>query len=205
MFSDIQSIQDVLQLAAQNPSNPLLEERHHLFSTLPQLRPAAVLVGFVPDYQGKWQILLTKRAEHLRHHSGQIAFAGGKCDNNETPFQTALREAHEEIGTPPYIWQPFNLLPQLHTPSAYCITPVSAFCTTTPNLLLNPTEVAESFYLPIHIAFNPKLYAFSPAYWQNQTFFSPTLQHQHHFIWSATALILYHLAQCASLLETQTH
>ncbi|MCV5656764.1 hypothetical protein OFN54_36025, partial [Escherichia coli] len=41
------------------------------------LRDAAVLIGFVDRPEGL-QVILTKRAEHLRHHPGQISFPGGK-------------------------------------------------------------------------------------------------------------------------------
>ena len=41
-------------------------------------------------------VLLTQRAHDLPSHPGQIAFPGGRCDPGETPWATALREAHTE-------------------------------------------------------------------------------------------------------------
>ncbi|HEX8958738.1 MAG TPA: NUDIX domain-containing protein, partial [Solirubrobacterales bacterium] len=54
--------------------------------------PAAVLVGLVERDEGL-SVLLTRRADTLRSHTGQIALPGGRCDPGETPWQTALREA----------------------------------------------------------------------------------------------------------------
>lgn len=44
-----------------------------MFSEGRILKPAAVLIAVTED----GQLILTKRAAHLQHHPGQIAFAGG--------------------------------------------------------------------------------------------------------------------------------
>ena len=43
------------------------------------LKLAAVLVPVV-DYENEPKILLTRRADHLAQHSGQVAFPGGKVE-----------------------------------------------------------------------------------------------------------------------------
>jgi hypothetical protein len=47
------------------------------------LRPAAVLVGIATYGQAGPQLVLTKRASHLRNHPGQIAFPGGRKDEGD--------------------------------------------------------------------------------------------------------------------------
>jgi 8-oxo-dGTP pyrophosphatase MutT (NUDIX family) len=47
------------------------------------------------------EVLLTRRSWELRHHRGEISFPGGRIDPGETPTDTALREAHEEVGLDP--------------------------------------------------------------------------------------------------------
>ena len=62
------------------------------------LKLAAVLVPVV-DYKNEPKILLTRRADHLSQHSGQVAFPGGKVEAEDGgPVSAALREAQEEIG-----------------------------------------------------------------------------------------------------------
>lgn len=43
-------------------------------------------------------VMLTKRASHMRKHAGEFCFPGGKRENDETIEIAALRELYEEIG-----------------------------------------------------------------------------------------------------------
>ncbi len=61
---------------------------------------SAVLVAMFEE-NGQVRVVLTRRSSHLRSHSGQVAFPGGGRDGGESLEQTALREAHEEIGLDP--------------------------------------------------------------------------------------------------------
>ncbi|KAH7123838.1 NUDIX hydrolase domain-like protein [Dendryphion nanum] len=67
----------------------------------PLTRRAAVLILLFPDRYGELKVVLTMRASTLRSYAGQAALPGGKSDTlTETPFDTARREASEEIGLP---------------------------------------------------------------------------------------------------------
>ena len=55
-----------------------------------------VLTFFNDD---KFSFFLTKRSEHLSHHSGQISLPGGSFDaSDKNDWETAKRETFEEIG-----------------------------------------------------------------------------------------------------------
>src|SRR5580765_2151531 len=59
---------------------------------------AAVLVPIVEHSSGL-TVIFTQRTAHLKAHSGQVSFPGGRAEPEDpTPEFTALREAHEEIG-----------------------------------------------------------------------------------------------------------
>ena len=90
------------------------------------LRPAAVLVGLVEHDDGM-TVLLTRRADTLRSHTGQIAFPGGRCDPGELPWQTALREAQEEVGLDPARVALAGLLHGYQTVTGFHVTPVVGF------------------------------------------------------------------------------
>lgn len=63
-------------------------------------RASAVLVPLRVGASGT-EVLLTRRSQSMRHHRGEISFPGGRMDPGETPLDTALREAHEEVGLDP--------------------------------------------------------------------------------------------------------
>ena len=59
---------------------------------------AGILVLVTKNAQSP-SIILTRRAQHMNTHKGQVAFPGGKFDEEDETLQhTALRECHEEIG-----------------------------------------------------------------------------------------------------------
>ncbi|EEA19113.1 hypothetical protein EYB25_009188 [Talaromyces marneffei] len=71
------------------------------YNSVPLSRRAAVLILLYADLNGDLKTVLTIRAKTLSSFAGHAAFPGGKADtNHETAFQTARREASEEIGLP---------------------------------------------------------------------------------------------------------
>ncbi|MGO9956120.1 MAG: NUDIX hydrolase [Solirubrobacteraceae bacterium] len=62
---------------------------------------AAVLVALY-ESEGRAHAVFTRRRDDLRRHAGEISFPGGRYEDTDADLQdTALREAHEEIGLPP--------------------------------------------------------------------------------------------------------
>lgn len=66
-------------------------------------RPAAaVLAPLFEDSKGNVRVVLTKRPDTMPTHAGHISFPGGRPHPGDTgPVDTALREAHEEVGIEP--------------------------------------------------------------------------------------------------------
>jgi 8-oxo-dGTP pyrophosphatase MutT (NUDIX family) len=118
-----------------------------------KLRDAAVLVGVVEDDEA--HVILTKRQDSLRRHSGQIAFPGGKIDGDEGPELAAIREAEEEIGLARHFIDVIGTMPQIPVLSGFRITPVLA--TIRPGFILdpNPDEVEHVFKVPLSFLMDP--------------------------------------------------
>ena len=124
-----------------------LEGYHPSEDDAPDHAPAAVLVPLIERPEGL-SVLLTRRTDHLRSHAGQIAFPGGRADPGETPWQTALREAHEEVGLDPALVELAGLSDAFWTRTGYVITPVVGFVDPAVALTPNPEEVADVFEVP---------------------------------------------------------
>ena len=115
---------------------------------------AAVLLPLVMHDQ--LTLLLTQRSTNLSTHSGQIAFPGGRTDkSDQDAVDTALREAHEEIGLPRDHVEVLGTLPTYVTGSAFIITPVVALVKPGFALQPNPGEVADIFEVPLSYLMNP--------------------------------------------------
>jgi len=111
------------------------------------LTAAAVLVGLIERDSGL-NVLLTRRADTLRRHSGQVAFPGGRTETGETPGQAALRESWEEVGLDRKFVRLVGVADSYVTGTGFSITPVVGFIR--PGFELTPfdAEVAEIFELP---------------------------------------------------------
>jgi 8-oxo-dGTP pyrophosphatase MutT (NUDIX family) len=121
------------------------------------LRPAAVLCA-VFDQAGEAHVLLTRRAEHLRSHTGQVAFPGGRVEPGEQFEAAARREAWEEVGLDPESVEIIAALSVLTTTlSPAPVIPFVALLEGPPELRPNPAEVARVFSVPLSELASPEV------------------------------------------------
>ena len=154
---------------------------------------AAVLLGVV--MRDEPTVLLTQRPAHMSTHAGQIAFAGGKCDECDADAAaTALREAHEEVGLEAHHVQVLGTLPEYVTGSAFYVTPVVALISPAMTLHLNTHEVSDAFEVPLAFLMNPANHCWHRYEFEGVTreWLSMPYQdgEQQRFVWGATAGML---------------
>lgn len=111
------------------------------------LRPAAVLIPVIAGPDGA-TVLLTRRADSLASHTGQIAFPGGRLDPGETAVQAALREAMEEVALDPALVEVLGVGDAYETGTGFLVTPVVGWLRATPETSPALAEVAEVFEVP---------------------------------------------------------
>lgn len=154
---------------------------------------ASVLVPVV--MRERPMVLLTERATHLSTHSGQVAFPGGKRDETDADdAETALREAHEEVGLPRDMAEVIGTMPTYTTGTQFIITPVVALVRPDYPMALNPHEVADAFEVPLEFLMNPAHHRRHRFEWAGATrewFSIPYMDGTtERFIWGATAAML---------------
>ena len=159
------------------------------------LRPAAVLIALWGG-GGQAQVILTKRASHLKHHPGQIAFPGGKQDDGDAgPDATALREAQEEIGLSPENVMILGRLPVHETVTGFSMTPVLGRIRADFAFEPDPREVQEVFTLPLAHVLDPDRYVVEKRLWRGEWRRYYAVPYGPYYIWGATARILRGMAE----------
>ncbi len=160
-------------------------------------RLAAVLILLYPHRQGPTaepvpHLVLTRRTEELRRHSGQISLPGGRFDPADGSLvRTALRETWEELGVDPASLELWGRLePERIVVSHYLVQPFVAYTPRRPDFRPSPSEVADVIEVPLQILLDPRTLV--EESWDLQgalrqvTFY----RHGEHKIWGATARVL---------------
>jgi len=161
-------------------------------------RPASVLVPII-DRPGGPVVLLTLRTTHLRQHSGQVAFPGGRVEPRDRDVvHTALREAEEEVGLEPRLIEVVGRMPEYTTGTGYRVTPVVGLVAGEAVVVPDPVEVAAAFEVPLAFLMDPRNHERRryDADGVTRSFFAMPWGPpgaEPYFIWGATAAMLRNL------------
>lgn len=125
-----------------------LAKRQGIRVDRPGLIPCAVLVPILVGPEGL-SLLYTKRSEALNQHRGQISFPGGKWSPEDPSLrETALREAHEEVGLDPRDVDLLGELDEVWTPTGFTIRPYVALIQAPYPFTINPHEIERLIEVP---------------------------------------------------------
>ena len=162
------------------------------------LKSAAVLIALFEDNikdnqytPDNLQVLLTKRASHLKHHPSQISFPGGKAELTDTDLiHTALREAHEEIGLDPETVTVIGQLPSYEIISGYQVTPIVALIDSGQVYQKDINEVDEIFHVPLQHFLLDENHHSIDSYRNGRLHNVHFYPYRHYNIWGATAAMM---------------
>lgn len=156
--------------------------------------PAAVLVTVVD--RAAPTLLLTRRADTLRRHAGQVAFPGGRIDpGDDGPVAAALREAEEEIGLPPAAVDIVGIADRYVTGTGFAVVPVVGIVAPDLPLVPHDAEVAELFEVPLDFAVDAANHVPLTGEWQGQMRRYYEIVWRDRRIWGATAAMIVNLGR----------
>lgn len=125
-------------------------------------KPAAVLIPLF-FFHNEWWVLFTRRNANLPEHSGQVAFPGGRFDQEDPDLRwTALRETWEETGIDPADVTILGQLPEFITITNYIVTPIVGQIPWPYPLQPAHQEVSRIFSIPLDWLANPQNYEERP-------------------------------------------
>ncbi len=154
------------------------------------LTPAAVLIPIVKRDSGM-TVLLTQRTAHLRDHAGQVSFPGGRCEAGDASrIDTALREAHEEVGIKPAQVEVLGCLPEYLTSTGFRVTPVVGLVNPPLNLHLDDFEVADVFEPPLEFLLDAANHQRQKIEYDGALREYWAMPWKDYYIWGATAGML---------------
>ena len=167
-------------------------------------QPAAVLIPVI-EQGTQASILFTQRTDEMPTHPGQISFPGGKMDAIDTNLvETALREAHEEIGLEARFIDTIGFLDDYVTSTGYRISPLVAVIRPGYSITPDNSEVADVFDVPLSFLMEPHNHEMHSREWRGTQRKYYAMPYENHFIWGATAGMLRNLYEWLYKLETST-
>jgi 8-oxo-dGTP pyrophosphatase MutT (NUDIX family) len=154
-------------------------------------RVAAVLILLFPR-DGRLFLPLTRRTERVLDHKGQISLPGGSREEDDaTLWDTALREAHEEVGVAPDTVEYIGRLSDLYIPrSHFLVSPFVGYVASRPLMVAQEEEVAEIIEMALDALVDPAIKREEDWVWRGRIMTVPHYWYNGHIIWGATAMML---------------
>ncbi len=160
-------------------------------------RTGAVLILFYPK-EGIMHIPMIRRPVYKGVHSGQVAFPGGRAeDGDKDLIETALREAHEEIGVNPAQIDILGSLTPLFVPASnFMVHPVLGFTRYHPDFQPDAYEVDAILEVPVdELQDITRMGTKEIIIREGITIQAPFYDLQGHTVWGATAMMISELLE----------
>lgn len=147
-----------------------------------------ILIAGVGDCR---RVLLTKRAQNLTAHGGEVAFPGGKWEPGDKDLlATALRETREEVGIAPELVRVVGRLPHSYTRSGIQVTPYVGEVAKLPKTHACPRELDSLFWVAGADLLQDQRIRTDVFVFNGREYWAPAYQHLHYTIWGFTARVL---------------
>lgn len=158
-----------------------------------QPRLSAVLIIFFHEGE-KLKIVFIRRSEYVGIHSGQIAFPGGRYEEEDIDLETtALREVEEEIGITADSIEILRQLSDLYVPpSNFLMRTFVGYTRERPRYVIDAREVQEVLEFDFDAFYSERVIKTIDFQAHNSTHMiqAPCYEINGTIIWGATAMVL---------------
>jgi 8-oxo-dGTP pyrophosphatase MutT (NUDIX family) len=189
------------------PAPSIEQIRQRLAAHMPIERPvgrfraASVLVPLIARPEGL-SAVFTLRPRHMQQHGGQVSFPGGRVDATDPGrWETALREADEELAIPRLAVQPLGRLDDMVTVTGYHVTPWVGLVAPDVTFRPSPAEVEDWFSVPLQALANPGIRRTMRSARHEGSGRLQFYLTAPHTIWGATAHMLTEFLQILELVQ----
>lgn len=163
---------------------------HYQAQTVAGDYPEAAVVVAISN-EANPRVLLTQRSPHLSLHAGEIAFPGGKQDEDDKSLlHTAVREMEEEVGVLASQFEALGPLHQRITRTQIRVTPYVGILPPDIQLTINRGELDSAFYVPVELLCSGELFSVVNILDNGVTKRVARFQFGDYDIWGVTAMIL---------------
>ncbi len=154
-------------------------------------RRSAVLVPLYED-DGEVHVVLTRRSPHMRSHTHEVAFPGGRVDPEDIDeWDTALREAEEEVALDRALPERIGELDSFVAGGSQSfVTPLVGRLPGPPDLTPSEAEVERILYVPLKELLLPEVWR--EEIWVRDGLVRPITFFELHgdTVWGATGAML---------------
>jgi 8-oxo-dGTP pyrophosphatase MutT (NUDIX family) len=169
----------------------------------PELHRSAVLIP-VTEVDGALEMLFTHRSEDLDRHSGEVSFPGGREEGDDnTLVETALREAHEEVGLQPGDVDVYGALTEMPTVTGFQVTAYVGEFPQPYELVADSGEIETIFQARLQRLADPSLHRLEEREYGGNVFPVHFFEYGDHTIWGATGWLLYIFLDHFELLDPE--
>ena len=187
-MQEMTGLPEVIREALRTRNPRVIEDRGS------PLRHAAVLIPLFQDGDDL-SVLFTKRTQKVEAHKGQISFPGGRIDEKDRSLlETALREAHEEVGIRQ---QDVTVLGRtddvLTVASSYIVHPFVGVIPSSYSFVISRDEVERLITVPFRVFFETG--SVMPVHSDARVYESLAYTYEGEVIWGATARIMDNLVR----------
>ena len=143
------------------------------------------------------ELVLTRRADSLRTHKGQVAFPGGRLEAGESAWAGAVREAEEEIGLDRAVPRRIGYLDPYVTVTGFSVQPCVAALPAGLTFVPDPREVADVFAVPLAFLADRRNHVRRSGTYRGIVRHAYAMPYEGFDIWGATAGMIRNLVDLA--------